>query len=43
MTGERDALQKQVDELRASARAYKNQLLELMDKQRELLDAADIG
>lgn len=43
LTGERAALQKQVDELRASARAYKNQLLELMDKQRELLDAADIG
>lgn len=43
LVGERDALEKQISDLRATARAYRDQLLKLMEDQRALLDAADLG
>ena len=39
---ERDTLEKQVSDLRATARAYRDQLLKLMEDQRALLDAAEL-
>ena len=38
LEGQRDALQQQVNELRAQTVKYRNQLLELMQEQREMLD-----
>ncbi|MBR5230834.1 MAG: DivIVA domain-containing protein [Clostridia bacterium] len=38
LEGQRDALQQQVDELRAQTIRYRNQLLDLMQQQREMLD-----
>ncbi len=38
LTQERDALQKQVDELRAAAGAYRERLLSVMQEQRQALD-----
>ena len=40
---EREALQKQIADLRASARAYREKLLRLMEDQRAALDAADLA
>ena len=42
LTEEHQALQKQVDDLRAAARAYREKLLNLMEEQRAALDAADL-
>lgn len=42
MTEERDALRAQIDELRASARAYRDQVLALMQKQRQIMDELDV-
>ena len=38
LTAECDALRKQVEDLRASARSYRDKLLQLLQQQRELLD-----
>ena len=43
LSAERDALQKQVSELKASARAYRERMLALMEEQRAVLDAADLS
>lgn len=38
LTAECDALRRQVEDLRASARSYRDKLLQLLQQQRELLD-----
>ena len=43
LADERDALEKQVNDLRATARAYRDQLIKLMDDQRALLDEVELG
>ena len=42
LTEEQEALQQQVNDLRAQARAYRDRLIRLMDEQRAALDAADL-
>ena len=43
LSKERDALEKQVNELKAAARSYRDKLLRLMEEQRAALDHADLG
>ena len=38
LTAECDALRRQVEDLRTSARSYRDKLLQLLQQQRELLD-----
>ena len=43
LSQEREALEQQIADLKAAARAYRDKLLRLMEDQRAALDAADLG